>query len=89
LLADAELVYFDVQGNKQCVALEKNQLGFTYCQIPVVYSLAKEASILVTMTDGTSRTISGNVIDAETSMLIFDKKHVIAKIAVALEPRLD
>jgi len=41
------------------------------------------------MTDGTSRTISGNVIDAETSMLIFDKKHVIAKIAVALEPRLD
>ena len=89
LLADAELVYFDVQGNKQCVALAKNQLGFTYCQVPVVYSLAKEASIVVTMTDGTSRAISGNVIDADTSMLIFDKKHVVAKIAVALEPLLD
>ena len=89
LLADAELVYFDVQGNKQCVALAKNQLGFTYCQIPVVYSLAKEASIVVTMTDGTSRAIRGNAIDADTSMLIFDKKYVVAKIAVALEPRLD
>lgn len=85
----ATLDYFDVNSDRQSVALEKGQLGFTYCQVPVVYSLAEDFSIVVTMSDGASRTIAGNAIDAETSMLIFDKKDAVAKIEVALKPGLE
>ena len=85
----ATLDYFDVNGERQAIALAEGQLGFTYCQVPVVYSLADEFSIVVTMSDGASKTIAGNAIDTETSMLIFDKKNAVAKIEVALKPGLE
>jgi hypothetical protein len=85
------LVYFDINGDQQTVALSKGQLGFTYCQVPVVYGLAEgaEASIVVTHADGTKNTIAGNTIDAETSLLIFDKKGTVTKIDVLLTPALN
>jgi hypothetical protein len=88
---DDTLVYFDINGDQQTVALSKGQLGFTYCQVPVVYGLAEgaEASIVVTHADGTKNTIAGNTIDAETSLLIFDKKGTVTQIDVLLTPALN
>ncbi|MGL1902352.1 MAG: hypothetical protein OCC49_09460 [Fibrobacterales bacterium] len=88
LSAPSALKYFDVAGDKQSVTLETAQLGFTYCQVPVVYSLAEETSIIVTKKDGSTTAIKGEIIDAETSMAIFDKKGAIVKVEVALKPRL-
>ncbi len=89
LSAASALTYFDVASEKQTVALDKGQLGFTYCQVPVVYSIASETSIVITKQDGSTQEILGNGIDAETSMQIFDKKGDVSKIEVALNPRLD
>ena len=83
------LGYFDVNGDQQIVALAAGQLGFTYCQVPVVYSLAEETSIVLHYADGTSNSIDGNHIDADTSMQIFDKKGVVTQIEVALKPGLE
>ena len=47
-----------------------------------------EASIIVTHADGTKNTITGNTIDAETSLLIFDKKGTVTQIDVLLTPAL-
>ena len=88
---DDTLVYFDINGDQQTVALSKGQLGFTYCQVPVVYGLAdgSEASIVVTHADGTKNTIIGDTVDAETSLLIFDKKGTVTQIDVLLTPALN
>ena len=83
------LSYFDIAGNQQSVDLQAGQLGFTYCQVPVVYSLADETSIVITLADGSEKTISGDAIDAETSLAIFDKTGEIVKINVALQPGLE
>ena len=40
--------YIDVEGNEKSIELEQNTLGFTYCQIPVIYQLASKANIQVT-----------------------------------------
>ena len=88
LLADDQLVYFDINGDQQTVNLSAGQLGFTYCQVPVVYSLADQTSITISFADGSSSSIDGNQIDAETSMQIFDKKGAVAKLEVALNPAL-
>jgi hypothetical protein len=99
LSAADTLVYFDINGERQSLALHAGQLGFTYCQVPVVYSLAEQASleqasleqtfIELSFADGSSQTIAGNSIDADLSMAIFDKKGTISSIRVALQPGLE
>ena len=83
------LVYFDINGEQKSLPLEAGQLGFTYCQVPVIYSLAEQTSIELRFADGSSETISGNSIDADLSMAIFDKKGTISSILVALQPGLE
>jgi hypothetical protein len=88
LKADDKLVYFDINGDQQVVGLTAGQLGFTYCQVPVVYSLAEQTSITIIFADGSTSAIDGHQIDAETSMQIFDKKGAVAKLEVSLNPAL-
>jgi len=83
------LSYFDIAGDQQSVDLQEGQLGFTYCQVPVVYSLSAETSIVVSFADGSEKSISGDTIDAETSLAIFDKTGEVVKINVALKPGLE
>jgi hypothetical protein len=83
------LSYFDIAGNHQSVELQAGQLGFTYCQIPVIYSLADETSIIITFANGTEKAIAGDTIDAQTSLAIFDKTGEVVKIYVALKPGLE
>ena len=89
LSASDSLSYFDIAGDQQLVDLQAGQLGFTYCQVPVVYSLADETSIVVSFADGSEKSISGDTIDAETSLAIFDKTGEVVKINVALQPGLE
>ncbi|MBT8149715.1 MAG: hypothetical protein KJO24_07285, partial [Gammaproteobacteria bacterium] len=88
LARPAKLEYFDIDGRQQTLTLAQGQLGFTYCQVPVVYSIAKQTRITLTLADGKHVEIDGNAIDADTSMLIFDKKQAVARIDVALKPGL-
>ena len=89
LSAADTLVYFDIVGEQQSVELAAGQLGFTYCQVPVVYSLADKTSISISYADGTQNNLSGDSIDAQTSMSIFDKTGEVCKIEVALKPGLE
>ena len=89
LSSSANLSYFDISGEQQSVELAVGELGFTYCQVPVVYSLAKQTSIVVSYADGSEKAITGDAIDAETSLSIFDKTGDVVSIKVALEPGLE
>jgi hypothetical protein len=89
LSSSANLSYFDITGQQQSVELAAGQLGFTYCQVPVIYSLAKQTSIVVSFADGSEKAIAGDAIDAETSLSIFDKTGEVVSIKVALEPGLE
>ena len=88
LSSSANLSYFDITGQQQSIELAAGQLGFTYCQVPVIYSLAKQTSIVVSYADGSEKAIAGDAIDAETSLSIFDKTGEVVSIKVALEPGL-
>jgi len=89
LAAADTFVYFDLNGDQQSLSLSVGQLGFTYCQVPVIYSLAEHTTIKVNFTDGTSRVIASNLIDADLSMQIFDKQSAVTCIEVALTPGLE
>ena len=89
LSSSDSLGYFDLAGNQQSVDLQAGQLGFTYCQVPVVYSLADKTSIVIEFADGSEKAISGDTIDTKTSLSIFDKTGDVVKINVALQPGLE
>ena len=82
-------LYINLKNEITILTIQKDELCFTYCQVPVVYSLAEQTSIELNFADGSSQSIAGNSIESELSMAIFDKKGTVSQIHVALQPGLE
>jgi len=80
--------YLDVQNREQSWELPAHSLAFTYCQIPISYRLADEASILVERADGTQETVRGNALGVNDSVAVFTRSGKISRLTV-LVPRKD
>ena len=90
LTESAVLQYFDVAGEPQSVTLVPGQVGFTYCQVPVVYTQAgAEGGITLTLSDGQSQAVAGNTLSAEASTEVFKKSGAVARIDVTIRAVLD
>ena len=79
------LHYFDVAGGSQEVALKAGELGFTYCQVPVVMNMAELASITLHTRDGETESMPGSVLSAEQSEALFKKDGRYVRIDVHVE----
>jgi hypothetical protein len=77
--------YQNIQGGVEKIKLLKGQLAFTFCQIPVVYTLSEIESIIVYYTNGGKEEIAGKILNKEISSLIFQRTGVIEKIEVSIE----
>lgn len=83
-----QLDYFDIHGKLCCESLNIGELGFTYCQVPIIYHQSESASIKIIFSNGEVKNINGSIIDPQTSQLIFEKRGKIIKINVSLKPKL-
>ncbi|NTV84586.1 MAG: hypothetical protein HGA23_09855 [Bacteroidales bacterium] len=90
LLDPAELLdqestfgYFDLNGEQQQIILRRGQLGFTFCQVPIIYSASHEDKIAVTFADGKQVILAGHTIDKEMSSKAFKRAGEIVQIEVA------
>ena len=84
-LAEADTFsYIDVNGHAKSLEMPANSLAFTYCQVPVVYTLGASNSITVTLTSGVSETIEGNECTAELSKKLFTRTGEVYKLEVSL-----
>jgi hypothetical protein len=75
--------YFDLEGKPRQITLKKGQLGFTFCQVPVLYNASNEDKISVTMADGKQIFIIGHTIGKEISSKIFYRSGEITRIEVS------
>lgn len=82
---EREFEYFDLKGSKQTITLSKGQLGFTFCQIPVIYTSSKIDQITITNTNGTQLQISGHKLGIEMSKQIFNRNRDIKSIEVSFK----
>ena len=90
LTESAVLQYFDVAGERHSVMLSAGQLGFTYCQVPVVYSQSNGAGeITLTLSNGSVQTIKGNTLSSDVSTELFKKQGSVVRIDVAITTTLD
>ena len=81
--------YSDVMGVSQAIALSQGELGFTYCQVPVVMDIVESASITLHTSDGGSESVSGSRLSAEQSEAIFKKNGRYVRIDVHVERVMD
>ncbi len=80
-----EWSFYDLTGSRQTVQLPAGSLGFTFCQVPVVYKLGDDApEITLRYGDGSNEQIAGNRLDKETSDGLFRRLGSIAMIEVVV-----
>ena len=75
-------VVYSISGEKQKIALQPGMLGFTLCQVPIVYIRGKIPGIRVTFVDKIEQTISGLKLPKDLSASLFNREGVIKKITV-------
>lgn len=69
--------FVDLQQASKQLHLEPGTLGFTYCQVPVVYELGPGRSLEIRYADGTNTTSDTLSVDKAISKMIFDRTGAI------------
>ncbi len=76
--------YVDLNGDERHLPLEADSLGFTFCQVPVIYQHGENASIAAFRADGTTRVTAGSQLSASDSAALFQRTGEIVKLVVTL-----
>jgi len=84
----AELTYYDARGGSCSVSLQASQLGFTYCQVPVIYTRDGDGSVSVTWHTGERRNFADGTLDPDVSASLFKKLGEIERIDVSVAQTL-
>ncbi|MBX2871016.1 MAG: hypothetical protein KTR30_02925 [Saprospiraceae bacterium] len=77
--------YLDVQGTPQALELPAGALGFTYCQVPIVYQLGEVEHLAITYADGRVLESEELALDQTLSQQLFERTAQIEKIVVQLK----
>ncbi len=89
LRIESRFHYYGVDGQAGTIELPEGCIGFTFCQVPVVYLLTEaQASVTITLDDGRATTIEGDTLPADTSRLIFDRAGRVTRIDVSIPKSL-
>jgi len=79
------ITYFDLHSKEQQLKLETGSAFFTYCQVPIIYSIStKDEIVITTYQDGNSQTIQGLNLPEKISTQLFKREGNIQKIQVYL-----
>jgi hypothetical protein len=84
LKVDDHFEYSGISGRQEIIRLTANQLAFTICQVPVVYTLSDRKEIEVMYQDGEVRRIAGDTADTETCKQIFSRNGAIRQLNVSV-----
>ncbi|MEC4004978.1 hypothetical protein OX283_009945 [Flavobacterium sp. SUN052] len=76
--------YVDVNFNSRTIEMQPNSICFTYCQIPVVYTISNQKRIEVSYSNNTNVNFDGLIMDAKTSKQVFGRTAEISQIRVAI-----
>ncbi len=84
LTARSEFKYCDVSGVARRLGLKAGELAFSFCQVPIIYRLARANSLVLIPADGARLRSSELWLDATTSRLIFERAGNVLRIEVSL-----
>ena len=74
-------LYYNFKAEKKELHIKENQLAFTYCQVPIIYTLTdKKCSIGMVIENGKSLNVEGKRIGKEMSDAVFNRTGTIRLI---------
>ena len=77
--------YVDVRSKSKELKAEAGSLCFTYCQIPVIYTISEVEEIEVVLNDNRKLKISGSALDRPMSRMVFKRTGDIIQIIVKVK----
>ncbi|MGI9248981.1 MAG: hypothetical protein ACR2QI_08180 [Woeseiaceae bacterium] len=82
--------YVDVDDNWQTIAVPRNGLVFTWCQVPVIYKLDDDAdpSLTITWNSGKTKTLPHLALSAEQSAELFQRSGRIRQLNINLRANM-
>jgi len=80
-----EFKYVNVHSEQNTLPLEKGSLGFTYCQVPVIYKIAAENSLEIIYKDNSTSKIKNHDLDKTTSNQVFERTGDVQRIIVHIK----
>ena len=80
--------YVSVNGDSKSIELPENSLGFTYCQVPIIYQLAEVDTIEVEYANGKNKSFEGLSLDSSVSKSVFTRNSEIEYIKVYIHPSI-
>jgi hypothetical protein len=80
--------YINLFKEKKNIPLQKDSLGFTYCQVPIIYQISKNNTLKVCFNDGSSKIYDGLTVDKTTSNHVFTRSGFVTQIIVNINPEL-
>jgi len=76
--------YVDVNFNSKTIQLNSNSICFTYCQIPIIYTISNQQSVEILYNDNSHTKFDSLVIDDKTSNQVFGRTAQINQIIVSV-----
>ncbi|MET1260144.1 hypothetical protein ABV409_12405 [Flagellimonas sp. DF-77] len=80
--------YVDVTGAHKEMILEPGTLGFTYCQVPVIYGKADTQKIEIVHKDASRTLIEGKTLNKTISQHLFERNGEIVQVNVSVKNSL-
>ncbi len=82
LASPATFRYYDIDDHLKCIDITEGALGFTYCQVPIIYQLAGDKKIVVVFNDGSKVEVKGHQLTQELSQEIFRRTGKVQQVIV-------
>lgn len=77
--------YINAKGNDSSLQINEGQLVFTFCQVPVIYSISNEYKTVASLTDGSERSFNQLGLDNATSNEVFSRSGKVEYITVHIK----
>jgi hypothetical protein len=65
--------------------METGSICFTYCQVPVIYTMADSNKLAVSYSDGSIKYFDNLTLDSATSSQIFERIGEVQQITIQLD----
>ena len=83
-----KFAYVDVDDADQVLDIPEHGIAFTWCQVPIIYTLGDSAEIVLSFEDGSSESLDSLSLTAAQSAEIFSRSGRIRRIEASLPAEL-
>ena len=74
--------YITLDKKSSSIKLCKNSIGFTYCQVPIIYQKSNVSKAIVYLNSGKTIEFMSNKLDKKISLSIFKRTNEVSKVVV-------